>query len=211
MEKEKNNGKKGFAPLKGVENPAYEYQLRVTRDRIAVIIGKKGEVKRKIEGLTHTSIDINSREGEVTISGSDGLELFNAREVLRAIGRGFNPEVAMLLIKQDYSLEIINMMDYTPNKNHLARLKGRVIGTGGKARRTLEELSGTYICVYGKTVSIIGETEDVIAARQALDTLLKGSTHSTVFRLLERRRRKMKLSGLAGRINDRSDENDESG
>ena len=43
----------------------YRYELKIPKDRIAVLIGKNGEVKREIEELTESRIEIDSKEGDV--------------------------------------------------------------------------------------------------------------------------------------------------
>ncbi len=66
--------------------------------------------------ISKSKIDINSEEGDIVISGKDPIMLFELREVISAIGRGFNPEVAKLLFKKDYVLEIINIKDFVNTK-----------------------------------------------------------------------------------------------
>ncbi|MBW2978276.1 KH domain-containing protein [Candidatus Woesearchaeota archaeon] len=177
----------------------YGYELRIPKDRIAVLIGKKGEIKKLVEEETKTKIKIDSKEGDVFISGEDALGLFNSREVIKAIGRGFNPEVAMLLLKGDYTLEIIDIKDFAgKNKNTTIRLKGRVIGESGKSRKTVEDLTECYISVYGKTIGLIGEPENVTVARRAVEDILKGSPHGNVYKWLEKRRRTMKRKTMMG-------------
>ncbi len=127
----------------------YNYELKLPKERIAVLIGKKGEIKKRIEEETKTEINVDSKEGDIIIKGGDALSLFNAREVITAIGRGFNPEIAELLLKGDYGLEIINITEFTgKSKSTMLRLKGRVIGKEGKSRRTIEELTECYITIY---------------------------------------------------------------
>ena len=118
--------------------------------------------------------------------------MFNVKEIIRAISRGFNPDVANLLLKQDFMFEIVSLADHVKTKNHLVRIKGRVIGKEGKSRKTIEELTETYICIYGKTIGIIGRSENVGSARRAIESLLSGSLHSSVYRFLEKKRREMK-------------------
>ena len=142
-------------------------------------------------------LDVDSKEGLVNIKGKDALLLYLAREIVRAIGRGFNPDTAMLLLKQDYGLEIIRIMDYARNQDDMERLRGRVIGEGGKSRKTIESLTETSICVYGKTVSMIGNLEHLADARRAVIDLLSGGTHAAVYRWLERKRRARKTYGEA--------------
>lgn len=171
----------------------YNYELKLPKERIAVLIGKKGEIKNRIEEETKTEIKVDSKEGDIFIKGNDALSLFNAREVITAIGRGFNPEIAELLLKGDYGLEIINITEFTgKSKSTMMRLKGRVIGKEGKSRRTIEELTECYITIYGKTIGIIGRPEELANARRAVESLLSGSPHANVYKWLEKRRREAK-------------------
>jgi ribosomal RNA assembly protein len=167
----------------------YSYELKIPKDRIAVLIGKNGEIKKTIEEETKTKIKVDSKEGDVVVKGKYALGLLNAREVIKAISRGFNPDYALLLLKSDYLFETIDVTDYAgKSKKTLARLKGRVIGKEGKGRKTIEDLTHCYICVYGKTISIIGEPENATNARRAIDSLVQGSPHANVYRWLEKKR-----------------------
>ncbi|TDA32238.1 MAG: RNA-processing protein, partial [Hadesarchaea archaeon] len=87
--------------------------LRLPKDRIGVAIGKKGSVKREIERRTGVKLLFDSEEGVVQIfRGEDPLSALKAREVLRAIGRGFSPEKAFSLLEEDHYLEVIELEDY---------------------------------------------------------------------------------------------------
>ena len=179
----------------------YSYELKIPLARVAVVIGTHGKVKKEIEEATSTNLQIDSAEGGVFITGEDALGLYTAREVILAIGRGFNPELAKLLLKQDYASEQIDLTNYAKTKKHEMRLRGRVIGTEGKARQVMEELTDCHVSVYGKTIAIIGEIGNVGTCKQAIEMLLGGSQHSTVYRWLEKKRRELKrkkaVSGFA--------------
>lgn len=183
----------------------FSYELKIPRDRVAVLIGKKGETKQELEKDTGTRIVVDSKEGDVQVIGEDSLMIYTVKEIIKAIGRGFNPDIAMLLLKQDYSLELMNMADYVKSKNQILRLKGRVIGKEGKARRNIEVLTDTSICVYGKTIGIVGRIEDVANARRAVDSILLGSPHSAVYKWLEKKRREMKTQEFEMKKNDSED------
>lgn len=170
----------------------YSIDIKIPKERVAVLIGKSGENKKELEEYTTSKIDVDSKEGDVKITGEDSLKMYALKEVIRAIGRGFNPEISKLLFKQDYVLEVIPLLDYVKHKGHFERIKGRVIGANGKSRETIENLTGTYISVYGKTVSIAGRAEDVIICKKAVESLLLGSPHANVYKLLEKNRRSMK-------------------
>ena len=163
----------------------FSSELKIPRERVAVLIGKKGVTKKIMERRTRTRITVN-KEGEVLIEGEDSLDTFNAGPVVKAVGRGFNPDIALLLLNEDYRMEIINIQDFTKkSKKKFVRIKGRLIGTQGKAWKVLEKLTMTDISVYGKTVCVIGKTEDVILAKGAIEKLLKGAPHGNVYKFIE--------------------------
>jgi ribosomal RNA assembly protein len=170
----------------------YSYELKIPRERLAVLIGSEGKTKKEIEKKTGVQIKIDSQEGDIFLYGEDGLSIYTASEVIRAIGRGFNPEIAKLLLDGENIAEQIDLGDYAKSKKHMIRLKGRVIGEEGKARRIIEELTECHVSVYGKTISVVGSAEMVGVARKAVETLLDGSPHANVYNWLEKRRRELK-------------------
>ncbi len=148
-------------------------ELSVPKNRIAVIIGRNGETKRMIESKTRTKIKIN----DFVSIGGDLLGMMTAENVIRAIGRGFSPENALELLDEEKTLFIIQLPD-----NALKRIRSRLIGTHGKARRNLERFTHTKISVYGKTVSIIGSYEDAERAKNAIEKLISGASHKSVYK-----------------------------
>jgi len=178
----------------------YKYDLRIPKERVAVLIGTKGEIKKRIEKETSTKLDIDSEEGDVAISGDDSVKLFTAREIVTAIGRGFNPKIALKLLKFEYVFELININDSAKSKQDLQRLKGRIIGQEGKSRKVIESLTDCEICVYGKTVGIIGPAEEIDNARKAIEMLINGSKHGNVFSFLEKQKKEKKIEDFKGKV-----------
>ncbi len=177
----------------------YSHELKIPKERVAILIGKKGETKRELEEITKSKITVDSKEGDVFIEGDDALSLFSVKEVIKAIGRGFNPDIACLTLKPDYLFELISINDFAKTQNDSIRIKGRVIGSEGKSRGHLEELTETNISVYGKTIGIIGLQENVALARRAIESLLSGSPHSNIYNWLEKQRRILKRQELLGK------------
>lgn len=167
--------------------------VRIPMERIAVLIGKNGEVKEKIEQYG-VKLEIDSSTGDVKIEGENSLREMEAENVVRAIARGFSPDKALLLFNDEYYFELLDMRDWVgKKKEHVKRIAGRIIGKEGKARRLIEEMTGAYISVYGHTVAIIGRIDELQMAKQAIEMLLEGANHSTVYRFLEKERQKKKL------------------
>ena len=78
----------------------------------------------------------------------------------------------------------------------IAQVRARVIGTRGKTRRIVEELTGAEMSVYGHTIALIGEAFHLAIAREAVEMLLRGSEHNTVYRFLERKRGELKVAQM---------------
>lgn len=181
-----------------VEAPIH---MKIPQDRVGVLIGPNGRVKRKIEEMCGVEMRIDSRSGgiELTLRAgtTDPTTLFKAEGIITAIGRGFAPEKAFKLNDDGILLEVIDLTDYVGKaQSELQRIKGRLIGERGKTRKIVEETTGASISIYGHTVSIVGETEQLEAARKAVQMLINGRQHSTVYRFLHRRRRELKKAEL---------------
>ena len=177
--------------------PETDY-LKIPQNRVGALIGKNGEVKKSIEKLTGTILDIDSDDGTVYITPREDMEdplgVWNANHIVKAIARGFNPDVAMKLIHDDIYLEIMKLPLYVgKSKKALARYKGRIIGANGKTRELITELADVDMAVYGKTVSLIGEMDNILVAKEAIEMILNGSRHKSVYSFLENKKETLKL------------------
>ncbi len=172
--------------------------IKVPQERIGVLIGPEGSVKTTIEKKLSVELRIDSQTGNVEIvlmpTAQDPTVLFRAREVVTAIGRGFSPEHAFRLLEDDEAvLEVIDLREiFGRSQADVKRVKGRIIGKKGKTRSIIEELTEVTVCVYGHTVSIVGDMDQVNVAKEAINMLLRGSLHGTVYRYLHRKRRELK-------------------
>lgn len=176
--------------------------LKVPESRLGVIIGKNGEIKKKIEETTKTNLKIDSKENTILIEPSpdsnDPLGVWNAKYIVSAISRGFSPRKAFALLDDNMMLEIINLHDLVGRSpTNLIRVKGRIIGEKGKTRRVIEELTKTHLSVFGHTVAIIGEPMNLQIAKEAVVLIVDGAPHSSVYRFLHRKRRKIKREGVS--------------
>jgi ribosomal RNA assembly protein len=154
-------------------------EVKIPEIRKGVLIGPEGSVKKKIEKKTRTTITINDG---VEIEG-EPLDVLKTKEIVKAIGRGFAPDKALKLMSDDYRLIIISLGRETDNT--IKRILSRIIGSKGKCRKNIELLTKTDICVYGKTISIIGKWDDVEKANEALELIIEGKPHAYVYKRLE--------------------------
>ncbi|MEK6826272.1 MAG: RNA-processing protein, partial [Nanoarchaeota archaeon] len=91
------------------------------------------------------------------------------------------------------NIEIINIKDFAgKSEKKLVRIKARLIGTKGKARRVIENMTNTEIVIYGKTISIIGKVENVDVAKRGTEILLRGAPHGNAYKYIEREMTKLK-------------------
>jgi ribosomal RNA assembly protein len=176
--------------------------VKVPRERIGALIGPNGNVKENVEKRLSVDLQIDSQTGDITITlsptATDPSLLFRAKEVIIAIGRGFSPERAFRLLQDDDTiLVVIDLRDIVGrSQSDIKRLKGRIIGKEGKTRRIIEELTDASVSVHGHTVSIIGDMDQAEVAREAIQMLIRGSQHRTVYRFLHRKRRELKKKRL---------------
>lgn len=180
------------------QSRVYEMKyVRIPAERVPVLIGRNGRDKKKVEKVTGIKLNIDSNNSEITIDpreARDPIVVLKIEDYIRAVGRGFSPENAsVLLTEDDYFLQIIDIKDYSDKPNRIRELRGRVIGTNGKTRKIIEELTGVMISVYGHTVSIIGDSMSLPCAFDAVDMILSGSPHSAVYSMLERKSAKLKI------------------
>jgi ribosomal RNA assembly protein len=176
--------------------------LKIPKERVGVLIGPEGRTKKSIEEKLSVELQIDSDAGDVTImmaeKATDPSTLFKAKDVITALGRGFSPEHAFRLIRDEEAvLDVIDLRSaFGKSEADIKRVKGRIIGMNGKTRRIIEELTDANVAVFGHTVAIIGTIEQVEVAREAIEMLVRGSMHGTVYRFLHRKRRELKKKML---------------
>jgi ribosomal RNA assembly protein len=181
---------------------SFSQVVRVPRERVAVVIGRGGETKKKLEESFGVKLTIDSESGDVAVRTDPSRNLletdpFKAVEIIDAIGKGFSPTRCLRLMEDEMFLSVVDLREFVgKSRNSLERVKGRIIGENGKARKVLEELSGAYISVYGHTVATIGTKEQNKMAKRAVEELALGSEHKVVYSKLQRERAKAKLERL---------------
>jgi ribosomal RNA assembly protein len=176
--------------------------LKIPKERVGVLIGPEGKTKKHIEEKLSVELQIDSEAGDVIIAMAEKAEdpsmFFKAKDLVTAIGRGFSPEHAFRLVRDEEAmLDMIDLRSvFGKSEADIKRVQGRIIGMNGKTRRIIEEFTDTNVSVYGHTVGIIGTVEQVQIAREAIEMLVKGSMHGTVYRFLHRKRRELKKKKL---------------
>lgn len=82
---------------------------KIPVERIGVLLGHAGSVKKDIEEKTRTILTIDRETGTVIIEPAfpttSALDLIKAQNIVRAIGYGFSPERAFRLLDEDQILK----------------------------------------------------------------------------------------------------------
>ncbi|MDD2665809.1 MAG: KH domain-containing protein [Methanocellales archaeon] len=172
--------------------------VKVPLDRVGVIIGANGSTKSIIEKLG-VNLNIDSKLGSVQINSSDSLKEMTAGEVIKAIGRGFSPERALSLLEDEMlMLDTIDLSKMLKAKKDIIRVKGRIIGKGGRTRELMETLTGAKISVYAKTVGIIGTPDQIQIVRRGIEMLIRGAPHAPVYGYLEKQKKERDIQEILG-------------
>lgn len=176
------------------------FTLHIPEERISVVIGNKGETKKEICKKCNVKIEIESRTGEIGVSSTsknfDEFGALKARDIISAISHGFSPERAFRILDEETLFQILDLRNFTTSSNSTNRIKGRIIGEKGKARKNLEELTNTFISIYGHTIALIGSYEETKLAIDAIMLLIKGRSHKTVYEMLYQAKRRAKIEKL---------------
>ena len=174
-----------------------EHLSRVPKDRIAVLIGKSGKTRKMIEEACEGDLSIDSQTGDVSISWKgepDPIRRMKVPDVISAIGRGFSPQRAVQLLEDNVFLRMYDIREWVGRQpNQTRRRRSRLIGTNGRIRTLIEEMSRCEIAVYGSTVAVLGDNDGLSLATPAIEGILGGSEHSTVLFGLEQDKRRQRL------------------
>ncbi|HTY43655.1 MAG TPA: KH domain-containing protein [Patescibacteria group bacterium] len=154
--------------------------IRITLDKVQEI--KKN--KKKLEKELKISIEI---QGQDIILEGEGENEYIAEKVIDALDFGFSINKALKIKKEDSIFEILDIKSYTRQKN-FQRVKGRIIGVGGKVIKTLSDLTGCDFEINNNKLGVIGSPELIKNAQTAVISLIQGSKQANVYAYLERHR-----------------------
>jgi len=151
----------------------------------SIIVANMKKIKRAVPSIENrVKVKVGFGRDRVSVRGNE-LNEFLVEQIIRAIDFGFDIDDAMLLLNEDFVLEFIEVKEHTRRKN-LRDVRSRIIGTDGRAKRTIEKLTGAAIVISGNDVGVIVDSEHLSATIQGIEGLIGGSKHGNVFGFLER-------------------------
>ncbi len=172
--------------------------VKIPSERVGSMCGKDNASLEMLNRICKVTITPDP-DGEIEIEGEPVDEFF-AKDVVKAIGRGFDPNTALKLLKDNYVLKIINLREFVHSRDSITRVKSRVIGTQGKTKKIIESDAECDLSIYGHTVSIISPLDTIDMAVTAVVKLIDGANHSGVYSYLEKARRRLKEERIRGRL-----------
>jgi len=151
-------------------------------------VGKIIKNKRAIEKSMGVSLKFSDEGITITSKKDDAYDEFIAKEMIEALEQGFTFESVIKLKNEDYMFQKINVKDLA-RPSRIKTIMGRLIGEKGRTKEIISEMTGCDVAIHDFSVSIIGNTDDVEIANQAIRSLIQGSPHASVYAYLERNRR----------------------
>ncbi len=132
--------------------------------------------KKRLEKIL--DVTITNRGKEISIRGKAENE-YTAEKVIDALNFGFSFSTSILIKKEDFIFEIINIKDHTKRKD-LKRIKARIIGTKGKTLKTLNKLTNCHFELKDNYIGIIAHPEDLETGHEAVISIMKCKKKSNV-------------------------------
>jgi RNA-binding protein PNO1 len=126
----------------------------------------------------------------------DPILLQKAEDFVKAVVAGFEVKDAIALLRMDdIYLESFEVKDVRANLqgDNLSRCIGRMSGSHGKTRYTMENVTRTRIVIADTHISIMGTTQNTRVARDAICDLIRGSPAAKVYN---------RIRSVMNRVND---------
>lgn len=141
--------------------------------------------------LKNRSVDIRTCEAT-----PDRALLQKAEDFVKAVVAGFEVKDAMALLRMDdIYVEGFEVKDVRANLagDNLSRCIGRMSGSHGKTRYTIENVTRTRIVIADTHIHIMGTTQNTRVARDAICDLIRGSPAAKVYN---------RIRAVMGRVSD---------
>ncbi|CAG9582709.1 conserved hypothetical protein [Leishmania major strain Friedlin] len=130
-----------------------------------------------------TSPSTSTAEGDQSATASKVM-LQKAEDFVKAVIAGFDVRDAVALLRMDdVYIEGFEIKDVRANLqgDNLSRCIGRISGSHGKTKYTIENVTRTRIVVADTKIWIMGTTQNIRVARDAICDLIRGSPAAKVY------------------------------
>jgi KH domain-containing protein len=150
------------------------------------------KLKKRIEKYLDIKIKVENKKTIIIENKKkDQYMEYISSKILEAISLGFDLDIAFQLKDINFNFIKIDIKNFV-RESRLNDSISRVIGTKGKTKKLISELSDCDIIVHEHIVAVIGPSDNVEVANQALISLIRGSKPSKIYSFLERSREQLR-------------------
>ena len=185
------------------EEPEFKAQLRTVKvppHRFSPIKKMWIELYTPIVEQCKLEVRMNLRTNNIDIRTSretpESGVVQKAADFVKAVVAGFEVRDALALIRMDdIFIDAFEVKDVRANLqgDNLSRCIGRMSGSHGKTKFTIENVTRTRIVIADTHVHILGTTTNTRVARDALCDLIRGSPAAKVY---------TRIRSVMNRVND---------
>lgn len=161
----------------------------VPDDRLKLVQDFLSEVK-KVKSVD-VEYDAEKKIFKILPGEATPLDAFKIENVIRAIGLGFSIPSASRLMNDEYILEVIDIKRIASDRWDAKRIKGRVIGSEGKFKKSIEEYTTVEVVVGERYIALLGVYDQVGIAKEAISLLLRGVDHSAVYKFIDNEEKRL--------------------
>lgn len=144
------------------------------------------KAKNELEKALNIEISI---EGKKVIIEGSSIEEYEATKVLDAINFGFSAKKAIVLKEDTMDFKIINIKNFSKKKD-LKTVRGRIIGSKGRTKKTIENITGCNLVIKENEMGIICSVDSIDEVMTAIENLIRGTKQSNTYRYLEKMNKK---------------------
>ena len=152
--------------------------ISITIQKVKDIIKNKEKLEQKLNGKIHII------EKTLTLE-TDPFNEYEAQRVFDALNLGFSVEKSLRVLDEETGFIKINIKDYANTKN-LEVVRSRLIGTNGRTKKTIEEITKCNVSIHDNLVGIVGPAEVIESALTAVTNIIKGTKQANAYKYLER-------------------------
>ncbi|CDO62311.1 KRR1 small subunit processome component, putative [Plasmodium reichenowi] len=103
----------------------------------------------------------------------DPYIIIKSRDMISLLSRSVPFVHAKRVLEDETYCDIIKISGYVRNKNKFIKRRQRLLGSNATTLKALEILTNCYICIHGKTVSVIGHFKSLKVVRRIIIDCMK--------------------------------------